>query len=151
MKIVVSMFAAMLVMTGSAAAGDLSATQKKLVDVEAAWSTAFVHKDVAVLSSTIADDWTGQNDSGKTETKAGLIASVKSGEMAITSMTKQVRDIADQPAPPVGASGSCTSKAKLCVPAGAALQLKAGETLPQLSVAVMVKVRVTVQPLRLSV
>ena len=87
MKIVVSMFAAMLVMTGSAAAGDLSATQKKLVDVEAAWSTAFVHKDVAVLSSTIADDWTGQNDSGKTETKAGLIASVKSGEMAITSMT----------------------------------------------------------------
>jgi ketosteroid isomerase-like protein len=87
MKFVVSMFAAMLVMASAAAAQDLSATQKKLVDVEAAWSTAFVHKDVAVLSSTIADDWTGQNDSGKTETKAGLIASVKSGETAITSMT----------------------------------------------------------------
>ena len=87
MKIVVSMFAAMLVMAGTATAEDLSATQKKLVDVETAWANAFVHKDVAVLSNTIADDWTGQNDSGKTETKAGLIASVKSGETAITSMT----------------------------------------------------------------
>ena len=87
MKIVVSMFTAMLVMAGAAAAEDLSATQKKLVDIESAWSNAFVHKDVAVLSNTIADDWTGQNDSGKTETKGGLIASVKSGEMAITSMT----------------------------------------------------------------
>ena len=87
MKIIVSMFAAILVMAGAAVAGDLSATQKKLVDIEAAWANAFAHKDVAVLSNTIADDWTGQNDSGKTETKAGLIASVKSGEMAITSMT----------------------------------------------------------------
>ena len=87
MKILVSVFAAMLVIAGSAAAEDLSATQKKLVEIEWTWANAFAHKDLATLSTIIADDWAGQNDSGKTETKAGLIASVKSGEMATTSMS----------------------------------------------------------------
>jgi len=87
MKILVSMFAAMLVVAGTAAAEDLTATQKKLVEIEWTWSNAFVHKDIAALSNIVADDWAGQNDSGKTETKAGIIASIKAGEMATTSMT----------------------------------------------------------------
>src|SRR5487761_2447071 len=35
-----------------------------------------------------------------------------------------------QPAPPVGASGSCTSRAKLCVPGGAPDHASAGERFP---------------------
>jgi len=87
MKTLVSACAAMLLMTGAAVAADMSVTQQKLVDMEAAWSKAMVEKDTAAISSIVADDWTGQNPGGKTEDKAAMIADVKSGDAAATEMT----------------------------------------------------------------
>jgi len=87
MKILIGACAAMLLMTGAAAAADMSATQQKLVDTETAWSKAFVAKDTAAISGIVADDWSGQNPSGKSEDKAALIADVKTGTSVATEMT----------------------------------------------------------------
>jgi ketosteroid isomerase-like protein len=87
MKIFASMIAATLLMAASAAARDTSATQKKLMDLETAWSKAMNNKDVAALSAIIADDWAGQDDSGTTETKPLFLAATKSGDMTMTTMT----------------------------------------------------------------
>lgn len=87
MKTLVSICTAMLLMTGSAIAADVSATQQKLVDMEAAWSKAMVAKDTAAVSAIVADDWSGQNPGGKMQNKAGLLADIKSGTSAATSMT----------------------------------------------------------------
>ena len=87
MKTLVSVCAVALLMTGSAIAADMSTTQQKLVDMEAAWSKAIVAKDAAAVSAIVADDWMGQNPGGKMEDKAGLLADMKSGTTAATSMT----------------------------------------------------------------
>ncbi|HEY2444809.1 MAG TPA: nuclear transport factor 2 family protein [Rhizomicrobium sp.] len=76
--------AAMLVVAGSASAADM--TEQKLVDMEAAWSKAMVAKDTAAISAIVADDWSGQNPGGKMQNKAGLLADIKSGDSAATSM-----------------------------------------------------------------
>jgi ketosteroid isomerase-like protein len=86
MKTLVSVCAVVLLMTGSAVAADMSATEQKLVDMEAAWSKAIVAKDTAAVSAIVADDWMGQNPGGKMEDKAGLLADMKSGTTAATSM-----------------------------------------------------------------
>ncbi|HEX4160758.1 MAG TPA: nuclear transport factor 2 family protein [Rhizomicrobium sp.] len=85
MKILIC--ATMLLMAGPAAAADMSATQQKLVDMEAAWSKAMVAKDTAAVSSIVGDDWTGQNPGGKMEDKTNLIADIKSGTAVATEMT----------------------------------------------------------------
>ena len=87
MKSLVSICTAMLLMAGSAIADDMSATQQKLVDMEAAWSKAIVAKDTAAVSAVVADDWMGQNPGGKMEDKAEMLADMKSGASAATSMT----------------------------------------------------------------
>jgi ketosteroid isomerase-like protein len=87
MKTLVSICTAMLHMTVSAIAADMSTTQQKLVDMEAAWSKAIVAKDTTAVSAIVADDWMGQNPGGKMEDKAGLLADMKSGTTAATSMT----------------------------------------------------------------
>ena len=87
MKTLVSICTAMLLMTGSAIAADMSATEQKLVDMEAAWSKAIVAKDTAAVSAIVADDWMGQNPGGKRDNKADMLADMKSGASAATSMT----------------------------------------------------------------
>ncbi|HEY6578991.1 MAG TPA: nuclear transport factor 2 family protein [Rhizomicrobium sp.] len=89
MKALIVAFAATLAMAVPAVAADLSATQQKLIDLEAAWSKAVVAKDVAALSSIVADDWTGQNDSGKLADKAQMIADMKAGKTTASSMTNR--------------------------------------------------------------
>ncbi len=87
MKTLVSICTAMLLMTSSAIAAEMSATQQKLVDMEAAWSKAIVAKDTVTVASFVADDWSGQNPGGKMQNKTGLLADMKSGASAATSMT----------------------------------------------------------------
>ena len=89
MKILICAGAAMLIVTGAAVAADMSATEQQLVDREAAWSKATVAKDPAAISGIVADDWMGQNDSGKTEDKSQLLGDLKSGTMSATSMTNR--------------------------------------------------------------
>jgi ketosteroid isomerase-like protein len=86
MKTLILACSAALLMAIPAAAADMAMTQQKLVDLEAAWSKAQVQKDTAAISSIVADDWIGQNDSGKPETKAQLISDIKAGTMSSTSM-----------------------------------------------------------------
>jgi ketosteroid isomerase-like protein len=87
MRILVSICTAMVLMTGSAVAAEMSATQQKLVDIEAAWSKATVAKDTATVASFLADDWMGQNPSGKRYSKTDMLADMKSGASAATRMT----------------------------------------------------------------
>jgi ketosteroid isomerase-like protein len=87
MRIFVMAGAAILALAIPAAAADMSPAQQQLVDLEAAWSKAQTQKDIPALSAIIADDWVGQSDSGKPMTKAGILADIKSGEMASASMT----------------------------------------------------------------
>ena len=77
----------MLLMTGSAIAADMSTTEQKLVDMESAWSKAIVAKDTPAVSAIVADDWMGQNPGGKRENKVEMLADIKSGASAATSMT----------------------------------------------------------------
>lgn len=71
---------------GSAASAAASGAQQ-LVDIEANWSKAYVNHNIAFLDSTIADDWTSQDDSGKPIHKADLIGNVKSGKMKTAMMS----------------------------------------------------------------
>ncbi|MGH6875956.1 MAG: nuclear transport factor 2 family protein [Rhizomicrobium sp.] len=89
MKALIIACAAAVAMAGSAAAADMSATQQKLIDIEAAWSKAVVANDTAALSRIVADDWTAQNDSGKITDRAQMIADVKSGKSTASSMTNR--------------------------------------------------------------
>lgn len=87
MKMLFSVLAASLVMTGAAAAKEMSATEKQITALEAAVSKAFVDKDVKTLDAALANDWTGQNDAPKIMTKADLIKAIKSGDITAASMT----------------------------------------------------------------
>jgi len=89
MKKAFSIFLATLIFTGAAAAKDMSPAEKKIVDLETTWSKAFVGKDIKTLSGIIADDWMGQEDSGKPTDKAALIGMVKTGDLTITKMTNR--------------------------------------------------------------
>jgi ketosteroid isomerase-like protein len=60
-------------------------TEQKIADYEAALGQAMIHKDVATLSKLVGDDWTIQNDTGSTGTKAGFIDDVKSGTLVVTA------------------------------------------------------------------
>ena len=86
MKTLISACAIVLLMAGSAAAGEKMMKEQDLIDLEAAWSKATVQKDVAAVSAVLADDWIGQNDSGKPIDKAHFLDQMKSGMMSATSM-----------------------------------------------------------------
>jgi ketosteroid isomerase-like protein len=80
--------------------GALAAADPKdeLVALEASWSKAIVANDSAAVGRILADDWTGQNPSGKVTTKAKALADMKSGDNKSTSMTNhdvRVRIIGD--------------------------------------------------------
>jgi len=85
MKRFASILAASLLFTYTAASQDTSATEKKIADLEAALGQAMIHRDVASLSTLVADDWTIQNDSGAMGTKDGFINDVKSGTLVVNS------------------------------------------------------------------
>lgn len=72
-------------LSGIAMAQDVSATEKKIADLEAALGQAMIHRDVATLSKLVADDWTIQNSSGAMGTKAGFIEDVRSGTLVVRS------------------------------------------------------------------
>ncbi len=85
MKRLVSILAASLLLTCTAIAKDVPATEKKIADFEADLGQAMIHRDIATLSKLVGDDWTIQNDSGATGTKAGFINDVQSGALVVTS------------------------------------------------------------------
>ena len=86
MKTLISTCAIVLLMAGSAAAGEKMMKEQDLIDLEMAWSKATVQKDVAAVSAVLADDWVGQNDSGKPMDKTRFLAELQSGKMSATSM-----------------------------------------------------------------
>lgn len=84
MKTMIAVIAAACVLAGAASAA--GAADQTLVDLETAWSKAFIAKDTAAMSDIIADTWSGHDSSGKF-TKADLIGAVKSGELGYATMT----------------------------------------------------------------
>lgn len=87
MKVVICACTALMLATSAASAAEMSATEQKLVDMEATWSKAMTAKDTATISNIVADDWSGQNPGGKMQDKAGMLAEVKSGDLTATQMT----------------------------------------------------------------
>ena len=82
MNRLLSLLAASLLLTHVAIS---QTTEQKIADYEAALGQAMIHKDVATLSKLVGDDWTIQNDTGSTGTKAGFIDDVKSGALVVTA------------------------------------------------------------------
>jgi hypothetical protein len=86
MKTLISVCAIVLLTAGSAAAGEKMMKEQDLIDLESAWSKATVQKDVTAVGAVLADDWIGQNDSGKPIDKLHFLDEIKSGKMSATSM-----------------------------------------------------------------
>jgi ketosteroid isomerase-like protein len=86
MKTLILLMTASLFLTGAATAKEMSPAEKQISAAEAAWSKAFVEKDIKTLSSLMAEDWTGQSEAPKIMTRAALLQSVKTGEMSATMM-----------------------------------------------------------------
>jgi ketosteroid isomerase-like protein len=87
----ISMLAASLLLSGMAVGKDPGATEKKITDLEVALGQAMIHKDVATLSTLVADDWTIQSESGTMGSKAAFINDVRSGALVVT--TFKVHDV----------------------------------------------------------
>jgi hypothetical protein len=71
------------------AAGSVAAAppQQKLIELEAAWTQAVLHKDVAALSQMMADDWTGGGEDGKWSGRAQFLDEIKNGDLTFSAMT----------------------------------------------------------------
>ena len=63
----------------SAKKADAPSVEQALMQMERDWTQAGLKKDVATLDKIIADDWTAFDFQGKPETKAQVIADLKSG------------------------------------------------------------------------
>ncbi len=87
----ISILAASLLLSGMAVAKDPGATEKKIADLEVALGQAMIHKDLATLSTLVADDWTIQSESGTMGTKAAFLNDVKSGALVVT--TFKIHDV----------------------------------------------------------
>jgi len=87
MKILVCACAALILSAGAASAEGKMMKEQDLIDLESAWSKAMMQKDVAAVSAIVADDWMGQNDTGKAEEKAMFLNELRSGKMSFASMT----------------------------------------------------------------
>lgn len=87
MKITSIASALLLATVIPAGAVSMTPAQQQLVDIEAAWSKAMMQKDTTAIAGIVGDDWMGQNDSGKTEDKTSFLNDVKSGTIAVTSMS----------------------------------------------------------------
>lgn len=69
-----------------------------LVKLEADWSKASVAKDAATIGKILAPDWVGQGSEGTRNTRDKVLADLKAGKDAATSMTNHdvhVRIIGD--------------------------------------------------------
>ncbi|MDR3527107.1 MAG: nuclear transport factor 2 family protein [Rhizomicrobium sp.] len=88
MKSVIAACAVACLVSGAAMAG---AAEDKLIALENSWAAAFVKKDATTISGFLADDWVGQSEGPKPESKAGLLGDVKSGKLAFTSL--KLRDM----------------------------------------------------------
>ena len=86
MKTLICSCAVLALMTSAASAGKMMKEQE-LIDLESTWSKAVTQKDTATIASIVADDWMGQNDSGKPEDKTHYLDELKSGKMTAASMT----------------------------------------------------------------
>jgi hypothetical protein len=84
MKRIISILTIAVVLAGSAAAKDTSPAEKQIADYEAALGQAMIQRDTATLSRLVGDDWTIQNDSGTTGTKAGFIHDVESKTLVVS-------------------------------------------------------------------
>jgi ketosteroid isomerase-like protein len=88
--------AAFLLSAASSFAATVTPDQKALIDLETAWSKATVDGDARFVAGIMADDWVGQDDSGKPSTKALALADMKKAKF--TSMANhdvQVRIMGD--------------------------------------------------------
>ena len=64
---------------------------KQITDIEAKWTAASTKHDAATIASFVTDDWTGIGPSGKTETKAALLARTK--DTAYVTKTASNHDV----------------------------------------------------------
>jgi hypothetical protein len=86
MKILICACAALMLSAGAACAQQKLVKEQELLDLENAWSKAIVQKDTAKISSILADDWMGQDDTGKISDKAKLLSDMQSPKSSVTSM-----------------------------------------------------------------
>lgn len=62
-----------------AAQADTASVQKSLMQMERDWGQASATNDTATIDKLVADDWVGIDFEGRSITKAGAIADMKSG------------------------------------------------------------------------
>jgi ketosteroid isomerase-like protein len=96
-KLWVAAISAAVCASGHAALAAMDA-KDELVAIEASWSKAIVAKDAAAVGKIVAADWSGQNASGKTETRDKMLADLKAGSDSSSAMTNHdvhVRVIGD--------------------------------------------------------
>ncbi len=72
--------------TSLATAAYAATPSDELVAKEASWSKAMIAKDVPALKEIIAPDWIGQNQTGKSMTRAEFLSGLSSGEDKVSSM-----------------------------------------------------------------
>jgi ketosteroid isomerase-like protein len=69
-----------------AGASPATGVEQALIQMENDWVQAGLKKDAAALERIMADDWVGTDYNGKTDTKAGVIADMKSGASVLQSI-----------------------------------------------------------------
>lgn len=74
-------------------AGDSSAAQANLKQMEDAWVKALVNKDQAAVGNMIADDFAGFNPDGKHVTKSQLLDEMKNERNTLSSATNDNMDV----------------------------------------------------------
>jgi ketosteroid isomerase-like protein len=87
MKKLASAFIALSFAAAVAAPAFAAGPGDELVGMEASWSKALVGKDWAAIRRIVAPDWHGQNQGGKRQDRASMLAELTSGTDRITSMT----------------------------------------------------------------
>jgi ketosteroid isomerase-like protein len=84
MKRIIAALTASILLTYAATAQNNLSPETTIAHYEAALGQAMIHKDIATLTNLVGDDWTIQNDSGVTGTKAGFIGDIQSGALVVT-------------------------------------------------------------------
>ncbi len=86
MKSILGAIAITLVGAGTAFAADMAGAQQTVTDRESQWAQALIHGDVKALRNIIAEDWMGQDDSGKVADRKMILHNIKTGASTVSSM-----------------------------------------------------------------
>jgi ketosteroid isomerase-like protein len=93
-------------------AGDSSAVQANLKQMEDAWVKALVNKDQAAVGNVIADDFAGFNPEGKHVTKSQLLDEMKNEPNTLSSAVNDNMDVHVYGPNLATVSGTTTEKGK---------------------------------------